>query len=350
MAKSISPILSAYGLSVDSTMSEISNGLINNTYLVSDPKTELNYVLQQINRSVFRDVDALMSNMRIVNTHLNASEDYHAPRLIQTLTGKDYFEDGENHSWRLFEYIENCKTINLTSSNHIAQEAGNVIGRFHSALVGFDSTRLSVTIPHFHDLDWRLNQLKKAQKSSQKANEQTSKTFFTQIQALKDKFKSLSNGSFPSRVTHNDTKLNNILFDQDDKGICLIDLDTLMPGYLHTDFGDALRTLASSVSENESDTSKVFFSIDIFKFFTYGSMSEMRDLLTEDEKTALPLSIPFMPFIMAVRFFTDYLNGNVYYKVNYPDQNFDRAKNQLSLVKSIFSQFDEINNVFQELT
>lgn len=343
MGKAINQILLQFGLDADCVVSEISTGLINNSYYVSDIKSGTKYVLQRINKDVFSKMEELMNNISLVNAHLRNSETYRTPKIFPASSGEYFFVDSEGETWRLFEFMEGSHTINSTSSTHIASEAGRIIGQFHSETNDFDTSSLSITIPDFHNLDHRLNQLDDALEITTK-EEWSYQEVLMKLNLHRGKFAALVNDKIPVRVTHNDTKLNNILFDSDHKAICLIDLDTLMPGYLHTDYGDALRTLASSVSENEKDLSKVHFDYALFESFTEGYINETSSFLTLEDKEALPLSIAFMPFIMAIRFLTDYLLGNRYYKISYRDQNLDRTKNQLMLVQSIFSQMDEIFN------
>ncbi|MFK7952235.1 MAG: phosphotransferase enzyme family protein [Ekhidna sp.] len=346
MGNSIGDILSSFNLSDKCTWTEISSGLINKTYLVSNTEKDVKYVFQEINKSIFPNVEALMNNIELVNNHLRSFTKSQFPSLLKTISGQNLLLDRSDRAWRVYEFIENSKTINQTRNSKVAKEAGKAVGQFHVDMDGFDSKKLSNTLPNFHTLSTRLNQLDKAILSSTHSNRGDVLEMISMIDRIKSKFNPLFEIDLPLRVTHNDTKLNNILFDNNDEYICLIDLDTLMPGYLYTDFGDALRTLSNPVGEDEKDISKVQFDLNLFESFTGGFLLKTNAILTQSEKSTLPLSIPYMPFIMAIRFLTDYLNGDIYYKVSYEHQNLDRAKNQLALVKNVSDQFDAITSVF----
>jgi len=243
----------------------ISNGLINDTYLVKDAG-EPTYIFQRINIKVFTNYEALIHNLDLV---------------LPLLKSNTYSE--------VVLFIKESVVYNTTENPKIAFEAGSVIAQFHKLTEGFDADRLEDTLLRFHDINLRYDQFKN-----------------------------------PSRVCHNDTKLNNILFSKEDKALCLIDLDTIMKGVFIYDFGDAIRTIANAAPEDEKDLDKINFNLDLFSSFIEGLATE-KDLFQEEEKIMMPRGAVLMPFLHGIRALTDYLENNRYYKVAYETQNLDRC-------------------------
>jgi len=333
---------------------ELLAGHINNTYkLETKQESETrHYILQRINTFVFREPAKLMENIVGVTTFLRerlaAGE---APGQITltvypTLQGEDYHIDEQGGYWRCYNYVENSLSLNSATQLQ-AQRAGAAFGTFLRLLNNYPIESLHETIPDFHHTPKRYEALEAAIAQNQ-ANR------LAQVQAEVDfararkedcgKVLALHNaGKIPLRVTHNDTKLNNVLFDQTtNEATCVIDFDTIMPGLSLYDFGDALRFLGSTAAEDEKDLSKVQFSMPLFKAYAKGYLSTAKDALTETELAMLPFSIKLMTLECGMRFLTDYLNGDKYFRVHHPEHNLDRCRTQFKLVTEIEAVMDEM--------
>jgi Ser/Thr protein kinase RdoA (MazF antagonist) len=242
----------------------------------------------------------------------------------------------------MFPFVPNSHTINVVQSPAQAYEAAKQFGKFTKLLSGFDSTQLKITIPDFHNLSLRYQQFEHSLKHG---NIQRIKEADTSINTIKqyayivDEFEKIkSDPEFKQRVTHHDTKISNVLFDDNNKGLCVIDLDTVMPGYFISDVGDMLRTYLSHVSEEEKDFSKIEIREDFFKAIVEGYSSGMKNELSETEKKYFVYAGKFMIYMQALRFLSDYINNDVYYSTKYTDHNFVRANNQLVLLEKLIEK------------
>lgn len=319
------------------------NGHINDTYLATMPR----YILQRINTSIFTDPDGLMENIENVTAFLRkkiAAVGGDAERGTLTVVptkegGRCYKVDDEN-VFRVYKFIEGTKTIENSKTAEDLYEAGVGFGNFQKLLADFPVDKLHETIRDFHHTPKRIEALKTAiqeDKAGRAESVQKEIQFALENAGWADSVvKGMEAGRIPVRVTHNDTKINNILFDQETgKAACVIDLDTVMPGSALYDFGDALRMGGSSAAEDEVDLEKVWFEVEAFEAFARGYLSEMKDALTEDEIKLLPLSVKLMTYECGIRFLTDYLNGDTYFKIHREHHNLDRARNQFKLVADI---------------
>ena len=318
------------------TFSALHIGYINDTYLVSfDGRPE--YILQRINHGVFENIDGLMLNIDNALGHL-VSKDYGKVELIRTRSDKTYWSDASGF-WRIMTYIENSTTYNTTTSTDIAFEAGRIIGTFHTLLENTEHDEYVDTISGFHSLDLREAQFKKALSKSRLDKQKIAAKAILFAEEMLLQLKTMAPKALPIRICHNDTKLNNILFSKEtQKAICLIDLDTLMKGHFHCDFGDAIRTIINTAPEDEQDHDKITFEKDLFEAFIKG-LATNRTFLTSAEIRALPYGAILLPFLHGIRALTDYLNNNIYYKVTYENQNLDRC----------LSLFDFTNKVFEHI-
>lgn len=319
------------------------NGHINTSYkILVEQEQHHGYFLQHINTGIFKNVDALMNNISLVVNHLKNKEinreNHCFLELILTKDGKKYFTDEENQCWRLFNFIKEGQSYNCADA-HLAYESGRIFGRFLSDLSDLDASKLGETIPRFHDLELRLEQFREA---ITKNNEDRISNAATEICFVNDNAKKMlqltqliNSGKLPLHVTHNDTKLNNVLFDHDRKAICVVDLDTVMPGSILFDFGDAIRTGANTAVEDEPDLSKVDLNVAAYSMFTKGFLKNMAAVLTEDEIKMLAFSARFMTFIIGLRFLTDYLNVDIYFKTQYPEHNLTRSRVQFEFMKKL---------------
>ncbi|MEX0289958.1 MAG: phosphotransferase enzyme family protein [Flavobacteriaceae bacterium] len=326
---------SAYGLK------PINQGFINDTYLVFEGDRP-SYVLQRINTAVFSNVDGLMNNLGKALDFLEDT-DYAKISLVKTQDGMSFFKAPSAGCWRLMTYIDNSTAYDTTSDVELAFEAGRIIGKFHTLLQNADLEAFVDVIPGFHDLKLRETQFLKALGNASDPRKEIAKNAIGFTQKSLPKLKEMERTDSPLRICHNDTKLNNILFSKTDrKALCLIDLDTLMCGHFHYDFGDAVRTIVNTAPEDEKEHHKITFDKDLFESFVSG-LSTNASFLTQTELDQLAYGVVLLPFLHGIRALTDFLNGNIYYKVAYENQNLDRA---LSLYD--FTQKAMDNIVFME--
>lgn len=324
------------------TFSSLNIGYINDTYLVSlNERPE--YILQRINHGVFENVDGLMGNIDITLGHLN-SKDYRKVELIRTRTGKAYWSEPSGY-WRIMTYIEHSTTHNTTTSTEIAFEAGRIIATFHTLLENTDKDQYVDIIPDFHSLDLREKQFKKAFSTSSTKKREIAAEAILFANEMLLQLKKMAPNDLPIRVCHNDTKLNNILFSKEtQKALCLIDLDTLMQGYFHYDFGDAIRTIVNTAPEDEQNHTKITFDKALFKAFIQG-LAVKSSLLSVEELKALPYGAILMPFLHGIRALTDYLNNNAYYKVSYENQNLDRCLSLFDFTRKAMDELEYMKGV-----
>jgi len=329
-----------------SSITPYGTGHINDTYLVTLEGAEYNYILQRINNHIFKDVPGLMQNIITVTSHLKKKLQEmpgHDPsretlNLLQDIQGHSFIRDEEGNFWRVFLFIPGMKIYENALNPGIAFEAGRIIGFFQYLLTDLDQ-EVKDTLPGFHSILRRSKEFHQAlgKNLSNRAGMIKDDIFFVmdRMTLMQDYFISFEKKGIPKRIVHYDTKLNNILFDLNDKAACLIDLDTLCPGYVHFDYGDALRTLANTSCEDEKDLEKVRFNVPFYESFTRGYISEADRFLTTEEKHMLPFAPVYLTFIIGLRFLTDYLNGDTYYKISYPEHNLVRARVQFRLVEEM---------------
>ncbi len=322
--KLLNVIINQFNISISNvTFKSISQGYINDTFLVeenSNPK----YVLQRINSNIFKNVAGLHKNINIALKKLKAS-DYTELSLLKTKADQAYHVYDDS-IWRLMTFVPNSVAYNYTSNKKIAFGAGKIISRFHQLLNDEDVNNYEVTLPNLNNLPFKITEFNHALDNTTKEIKENAKLEIGFAKQHLHDFKNFYNANVPERICHNDTKLNNILFNKTThKGFCLIDLDTIMKGYFHYDFGDAVRTVVSETNEDEIDLTKIKFNLMLFERFIDGLKSNCF-ILSKKEIEYLPISCALMPFIHGLRAITDYLNGNIYYKVCYENQNLDRCK------------------------
>ena len=301
----------------------LSQGYINRSFVIAC-KGSPDFVLQQLNTEVFADVEALMANMVRALSYLKGPN-YTGPELVFTTNGASYLQTENGACWRLMTYVSNSTSHLYCQDPKTAYEAGRILGVFHSLLSKARPTSFVEFLPGFHSLKLRKKQFKKALKKAATTRKQKAAKAIDLAQHLTDILLSMRDIAVPRRVCHYDTKMSNFLFSKTDgKALCLVDLDTLMPGYFYCDFGDAVRTVVSSAPEDEKDPNKIEFRMDYFEAFLKG-MKPHSDFLSRKDIEALPYGVVLMPFLHGLRALTDFLMGDVYYQVTYPDQNLDRA-------------------------
>lgn len=342
------------------------NGHINNTYISvrNQGGTLVRYTHQRINKNVFKNPEQVVQNIHNVTGHIynklaveqngSISPSRRVLQIVPAKDGKLWYLDDAGDYWRTYVFIEHASTLEVMSGTDLAYKVGKAVGTFQKQLSDYTGPVLYETIPRFHDMHWRYEQFDEAVASDKAGRLSSVKDEVDFLQANRDRGMILSdglaNGTLKSGITHNDTKLNNILFDDaTGEAICMIDLDTVMPGTVLFDTGDLIRTATNTGAEDERDLSKVGFNVDLFRALIGGYMSEASDFLTDYEKSLIAESGRVFAQIMAVRFLTDYLNGDVYYKIERPSHNLDRTRTQLALMKSMDAQKNEIESIMREL-
>lgn len=322
-------------------------GNINATYVVTT-KNGQKFLLQKINSEVFKNPREIMSNIELVLSHLNTQKIFEKQlHLIKTVDKKLYFIDKNGKFWRCYSFIENSITFNNTNDLKIIFQSGNAFGKFQKAFFDFKCEKLHTSIEDFHNIEKRFADLKESAKVAGTRMEHATEEY-EYLLSLENECLYLFNmqKNLPLRVTHNDTKCNNVLIDKYSKtALCVIDLDTVMPGFIAHDFGDGARSIASSVGEDERDLSKINFEIEKFLYFSKGFLFEIKDYLTPQEKQSLYSSIKIITCELSVRFLTDYFMRDLYFKIDYPEHNLIRAKNQIALLKDVIKKQADIDNV-----
>lgn len=337
----------------------LGNGLINDTYKVAmNEEDEPAYVLQRINNAIFKDVELLQSNIEAVTAHLRkkleekqvADIDRRVLHFIKAETGKTYWREADDTYWRMMRFIPNAFTYETVNEKY-SHAAGLAFGEFEAALVDLPQ-QLGETIPDFHNMELRARQLKEAVQNNPVKRLSVVESMVEELNRNMEEMckaeQLYRDGKLPKRICHCDTKVNNMMFDADGNILCVIDLDTVMPSYVFSDYGDFLRTGANFTAEDDPNLANVGFNMDIFKAFTKGYLTSAGAFLTPIEREHLPFAAKLFPFMQCVRFLTDYINGDVYYKIKYPEHNLDRAKNQLALFNSVCLHEEEMKNFIAE--
>ena len=324
---------------------KINTGYINDSYFVN-VQNQKKYVLQKINTNVFKNIDAIKNNISLSISNL-IDIGYHKIKFIDPINQELFYNSGKD-CWRLMEYVNGSYTKDNAENTKDAFEAGRIISLFHVLLKDVDSGKCIDTLKDFHNLPYRI---KEFEESLNNTNDNLKEECIEEInfsRVMFDRLIVFYNSNLPERICHNDAKLNNILFSSDNKGLCMIDLDTIMKGYFHYDFGDAIRTIVNPASEEEKDLSKILFDKSLFKSFIDGVKSNGK-FLSSKELELLPLSTALMPFIHGLRALTDYLNGNIYYKVSYPKQNLIRSRNLFAFSGHALKNEDFMKKTIKEL-
>ena len=349
----LSKIVSQFDVegSID-TVKSFGGGLINDTYKVTTIEADKpDYILQRINHAIFQNVEMLQNNIIAVTTHIrkklkekNEKDiDRKVLQFIPTVEGKNYWTDGENY-WRVMKFIPNADTFETVNPKY-AKFAGQAFGDFQATLADIP-VELEETIPNFHNMEFRLEELKEAIKNDNKSRVKEVQYYIDEIEKRADEMckgeQLHREGKLPKRVCHCDTKVNNMMFDKDGTVLCVIDLDTVMPNFIFSDFGDFLRTGANTGKEDDKNLDNVNFNMDIFKAFTEGYLSTAQQFLKPIEVENLPYAAALFPYMQCVRFLTDYINGDTYYKIEYPEHNLVRTKAQFKLLESVEENMKEM--------
>ncbi len=338
---------------------ECKSGHVNGTFFIDcvDDNGKLRkYVLQEINTNVFKNPDELMTNIKRVTKHIKLKLEAEGKNpkqgtinLVKTNDGKYVCVDDNGKYWRSYKFIEG-KNLQSAESLEDMETAGRVFGHFQMQLSDFDATRLFETIPRFHDTPNRIADFERAVEQNLSGRAVGIEDDIKFILDRKDKcayiMDGIASGRLPLRVTHNDTKLNNIMMNE--HGGCVIDLDTVMPGSVLADFGDAIRFGASSAAEDEADLDRVYVRLDLFESFTKGYLEGLENSLTDYEVESFPMGAYLMTLEVAMRFLGDYINGDTYFRIEYPDHNLVRARNQMKLVADMETKMAEMQNIVKK--
>lgn len=342
-------ILSAYGLNEETLKVELfGSGLINSTWKVTTPQKQ--YILQRVNNNVFQQPHSIAHNICLIADYLSKHHpEYKFVAPVTSIDGCEMiYREGEGF-FRLFPFVPGAHSIDVVKSADEAYEAALQFGRFTKLLSGFDSTQLQTTIPRFHDLTLRYEQFLTALENGNKQRIDIAGALIKTLLAHSDIMTAYnnikSNPLFKLRVTHHDTKISNVLFNSEGKGLCVIDLDTVMPGYFISDVGDMMRTYLSPVSEEETDFNKIEVRSDFYKAIVQGYFDEMKDELTSVEKEHFFYAGTFMIYMQSIRFLTNYINDDKYYEAKYPEHNLVRAQNQAVLLQRLIEKKSVLQNI-----
>lgn len=347
----IKDVLNAYDLrEEDFEIIPFGKGLINSTWRLKSEQNDL--ILQKINHAVFKHPPDIATNTNLVATYLQQV----APDYLFTVPAKtsdnNIFLHNQSGYYRLTNYVSGSHTIDTVQQPEQAYEAARQFGKFTKLLSGFPVENLKITLPDFHNLSLRYSQFQEALQNGNAERIERSSTLIEQIFSHRDIVQTyesiLKNPAFKLRVTHHDTKISNVLFDEADKGLCVIDLDTVMPGYFISDVGDMLRTYLSPVSEEENDFEKIQIRESYFKAIWQGYMSEMKDELTPEETRHFIYAGKFMIYMQAIRFLSDYLNNDIYYGAKYEHHNYMRAGNQMTLLQRLTEKETQLNDLLTD--
>jgi Ser/Thr protein kinase RdoA (MazF antagonist) len=348
----ISSILSEYRIQFDACKVEVLvSGLINRTWKVTDGNQS--YILQRVNDNVFKTPHHIASNMRMIDDFVKKHHPHYSfVSVVKTSKGEELVHDSREGYFRLFPFIEGSHTINVVTSPDQAYEAAFQFGKFTHLLSDFDALTLHVTIPDFHNILLRYKQFEDALQNGNPVRIRQSGELIRDLKRyhhILETFDKIGvSSNVRKRVMHHDTKISNVLFDQNDKGMAVIDLDTVMPGYFISDVGDMMRTYLSPANEEEKDFSKIEIRDDYFRAIVKGYLECMRSDLTKDEQALILYSGSFLVYMQALRFLTDYCNNDVYYGSTYEGQNFVRAGNQICLLRHLEEKAVKLETIIRE--
>lgn len=342
------------------SISAYGSGHINDTYLVqvTSPSSQ-GFVLQRINHHIFKDVDGMMSNIQKVTTHITANTrlnnvcEITIPEFFSDKEGRSVVQDKTGDYWRLGRFVAASRSYDRIESTDLAFEGGKAFGSFIRLTSGIDPGTMVETLPDFHRLSVRLGtfrQVVKADPVHRAAAVEKEVTFVeNRAESLLKLETMLDGGQLPLRITHNDTKINNVLFNQENKAIAVVDLDTVMPGTLLFDFGDAIRTGTCTSEEDEPDLSKTDIDLGLFEAYSAGYLNAAGNVMVPAEKVLLAFSARVMTFIIGLRFLTDFINGDQYYKTKYPEHNLVRARVQFRLLECMEEKSDLMETIVRKL-
>lgn len=336
----------------------LGDGFINDTFVVLTQASK-RYILQRKNKNVFPDVPAMMDNILRVTSHIRrkvteagGDPEREVLTVIPALNGKPYYQDRDGEYWAVCLYIEQSVTFDRATTPSLAYKGGQGIGRFQTLLSDFHEP-LAEVIKGFHNMRWRFTQWDEAV-NADKAGRVAALSeeigwIESQRREMMDFQQMIESGEIPKRTAHNDTKISNILFDDDGNVLCVIDLDTVMSSSSLCDFGDAIRSYTNTGAEDDPSLENVSMSMEMFTAYTEGYLSERHDTLTDSEKQWLAFSARFITFEQVLRFLMDYIDGDTYYKIAYPEHNLVRTRAQYRLLRSMEEQYPEMCRMVSDI-
>lgn len=343
-----------------SAITPLGNGLINDTYRVQTLEADApDYVLQRINNSVFTDVEMLQRNIEAVTRHIRCrlearqepDIDRKVLQFVGTDAGKTYFEDTNHLFWRMSVFIPDACTYEAVNPQY-SYDAGKAFGAFEAMLVDIPDT-LGETIPDFHNMELRMRQLREAVAADARGRLKEVRPLVDEMEAHAEEMcmaeRLFREGKLKKRICHCDTKVNNLMYDGDGSALCVIDLDTVMPSFIFSDYGDFMRTAGNTLPEDDPHIDQVALRFDIFEAFTRGYLEGAQSFLDDIEIRLLPYAAQLFPFMQAVRFLTDYINGDTYYKTQYAEHNLVRTRNQMALYHSMCDYEQQMREKIDEL-
>lgn len=338
------------------------SGHIHDTFLVQTHEHDCPaYIMQRVNHAIFQDVPRLMENIVRVTSHIRsklsaipgAKPEREVLTVIPAVDGRNFHRDENGDYWRCYIFIDRQRSFDLVDSPERACEGGKHFGRFLKLLADFPGPPLHETIPGFHNVEFHLRKFSEVLRTDpwRRAGDIAVEIAFVKERAetMKLILRLGQAGRIPLRITHNDTKFNNILFDEQGGGLCIIDLDTVMPGYVHYDFGDAVRSGCNQAREDEPDLERVGLNIALFTGYAKGFLASLRGCLTGEETSHLAFSAKLFAFLIGLRFLSDYLAGDRYFKISYPGHNLQRARVQFRLLASMEQQFRQMEDIISTL-
>jgi hypothetical protein len=338
-------------------------GHINDSYrLINSVPGAPDYLLQRVNHYVFKDVPLLMQNMVLVTDHVRAKihEEFPGETERRSLTiipakdGKSWFKDPEGNFWRVLHFIKDHLVFDSTTDPAIAYEGARTFGAFTAMLNDLQAAQVGTVIPDFHNMKWRLIQLEESIRKDAAGRLASVKKEIDYVESRSRMMLTIhelgEKGAIPLRVTHNDTKISNVLFNTDRKGLCVIDLDTIQPGFVTSDFGDGIRTLTNTGEEDDEQLDRVSMDLELYEAFASGFLDSTRAILSDTEKDALLYAGLLFPYMQAVRFLIDYLDGDIYYKIKHPEHNLVRTRAQLKLTQDGEEKMDKLRAIIQKLS
>jgi hypothetical protein len=362
-AYNLPAIISNFGISGGvAAILSYGSGHINDTFHLKNTDSNLpDYLLQRINHYVFKNVPGLMQNVQQVITHLKkklenipgADADREVLTLVPAGEEQYYYKDEQGNYWRMYHFLKDTNSYSLVETPQQAYQGGKAFGKFQALLSDMDVELLTETIPDFHNIESRLQRFRQALQADPvnrvEGIKPETEFILKRAKAMSAILEAGKAGTLPFRITHNDTKFNNVLLDKNDQAQCVIDLDTVMPGHVAYDFGDAIRTTVNPAPEDEKDLSKITVDIKLFEAFTKGFLEQTGAFLTNTEVQSLPLGALLLPYIQGVRFLTDFIEGDNYFKIHFSEHNLQRARAQFQLVVKLEEKYEDMEKIVQQL-
>lgn len=339
-------------------VAQLGEGFINDTFIIKTEGNSPNYILQRKNKKIFSPIPAMMDNIQKVCTHIKKKVEAaggdpmrEAMTIIPATDGKLYFLDEEDEYWAVSQFIDDTIAYGAAETPELAYAGGKGIGKFQSLVADLDETLVNI-LPGFHDIRYRFKQwdevLAKDPVGRKSEVAEEIAWIESRREEMLDFWKLVENGTIPTRISHNDTKINNILFDKKGEVLCVIDLDTVLSSTVLNDFGDAMRFYTNTGAEDDTNLDNVSMDMEIYKAFTKGYLKEAKSFLTEKEIEYLAFSAKYITYEQVLRFLMDYIDGDNYYKTKSADHNLIRTRAQYKLLQSMEEQFDKMNEVVKQ--